>query len=88
MTSAGYRFVPEVGLPQAPAAGSVAWAPEVQTEAGIEASSSILMIAKLAPPVEAAMSYSFFGQVVDGLEALDAVQQGDIIQSITISASE
>ncbi len=85
---AGYRILPEVGLPQLPAAGSLAWAPEVQTDAGIEASGSILMIAKSAPPAEAAASYSFFGQIVGGLESLSMLQAGDLIQSITIAESE
>ena len=84
----GYRFVPEVGLPQPPAAGSMAWAPEVQGPEGIEASGSILMIARSAPPAEAGASYGFFGQVVGGLDALSTLQQGDIIRSIIVTESE
>lgn len=85
---AGYRILPEVSLPQAPAAGSIAWAPEVQTEAGLEASGSILMMAKTEPPAQAAASYSFFGRVVSGLDALSNLQQGDLIQSITVTESK
>lgn len=84
----GYRIVPEVNLPQPPVAGSIAWAPEAQTAAGIETNGSILMIAKTPPPAESAASYGFFGKVVSGLDALTQLQQGDLIQSIKITASK
>ncbi len=84
----GYRFVPEVGLPEVPGAGSLAFAPQVQTEEGIASSGSILMIARTDPPAESAAQYGFFGRIVEGLDVLDALQMGDLIESITVEVSE
>lgn len=84
----GYQFVPETGLPEAPDVGSLAFAPQVQTAEGIASSGSILMIARTPPPAESAAQYGFFGRIVDGLDLLQSLQQGDVIESITIEASE
>jgi hypothetical protein len=84
----GYQIIPETGLPITPTVGSLAYAPQVQTEEGVAASGSIMMIARTPPPPESATDYSFFGRIVEGLEALAKLQAGDVIESITITESE
>jgi cyclophilin family peptidyl-prolyl cis-trans isomerase len=85
---AGYRFVPEVNLPEAPKSGALAYAPIQPGPDGIEASSSVLFVALAPPPAEAGAQYGFFGSVVQGLDALKALTVTDTISSVTISVSE
>lgn len=84
----GYMFVPEVGLPTTPITGSIAFAPMVPSAEGIMTSGSILMIALAPPPAESATDYGFFATVVNSDEVLMALQEGDMIERITISSDE
>ena len=52
----------------------------------VEASGSQLLIAIIAPPAEASMSFSFFGQIVEeDLDVLSSLTISDTIQTITIT---
>jgi len=83
----GYAFKPETGLATDLAPGAVAYRALRQDPAdgGVEASGSQLLMAIVAPPAEAGVSYSFFGQIVEGLDVLSSLTVTDTIQTITIT---
>jgi peptidylprolyl isomerase len=88
-SDAGYTISPEVGLPDAPAAGGIAYnslAPN--PDGGVIASSSQLLIAIAPPPAEAGASYSFFAQVVEGLDILPTLTTSDTVESVTIAVGD
>jgi cyclophilin family peptidyl-prolyl cis-trans isomerase len=83
----GYAFKPETGLAADLAPGAVAYRALRQDPADgvVEASGSQLLMAIVAPPAEAGVSYSFFGQIVEGLDVLSSLTVTDTIQTITIT---
>ena len=85
VSDAGYQFDAEVGLDVTPDKGSIAYIP-IQNSASepIRSSSSQLLIALIAPPMESNASFSFFGQTVEGQDVLDLLTVEDVIDSITI----
>lgn len=87
MSDAGYDLMPEIALPTAPLTGSVAYAPKSATVDGVVTSGSLLLLALAEPPAESAAQYSFFGQVVNGLEILPTLTQSDTIDSVMIEVA-
>ncbi|GIV75294.1 MAG: hypothetical protein KatS3mg049_3850 [Caldilinea sp.] len=82
---AGYVIRPEVGLSGAPAAGAVAYRTLSQdVDGAIVASSSQLFLAIAPPPPDVNDAYSFFGQIVEGLEILATLTVSDTVESVTI----
>jgi cyclophilin family peptidyl-prolyl cis-trans isomerase len=86
-SDAGYMIPAETNLPNELQVGSVAYVPQRGGQGGMS-SSSQLLIALLAPPPEVNADFSFFGNVVQGVEVLAQLAQGDLIESVTISESE
>jgi cyclophilin family peptidyl-prolyl cis-trans isomerase len=85
-SDAGYQFDAETNLDVVPAIGSIAYIPSQATSADpILHSSSQLLIALIDPPVEANVDFSFFGQVVDGLDVLTALTTEDTVDEIVIT---
>ncbi len=85
VNDAGYQFDAELGLDVTPDKGSIAYIPIQNSPAEpIRSSSSQLLIALIAPPIESNLSFSFFGQTVEGLDVLDLLTVDDVIESITI----
>ncbi len=85
-SDAGYQFDAETNLDVIPAVGSVAYIPSQATASDpILHSSSQLLIALIDPPVEANADFSFFGQVVDGVDVLTALTAEDTIDEIVIT---
>jgi cyclophilin family peptidyl-prolyl cis-trans isomerase len=83
----GYTIVPEVSLPITPTVGAVAYRSLGQDPDGtVFASGSQLYLAVVAPPAEVNVSYSFFGQIVEGLEILPNLTISDTIESVTVVA--
>jgi cyclophilin family peptidyl-prolyl cis-trans isomerase len=82
----GYTIKPEVSLPISPTVGSVAYRSLGQDpeDASIVASGSQLYLAVLAPPADVNVSYSFFGQIVEGLDILPSLTVSDTIESVTV----
>jgi cyclophilin family peptidyl-prolyl cis-trans isomerase len=82
----GYTIKPEVSLPITPTVGSVAYRSLGQDpeDASIVASGSQLYLAVLAPPADVNVSYSFFGQIVEGLDILPSLTVSDTIESVTV----
>ena len=87
-SDAGYKFTPEVNIPVQLQAGAVAYVPYPTGPEDLRASSSQLLFALTAPPAEAGTFYSFFGQVVEGLEVLESLTAEDTIETVTIEESE
>ncbi len=82
---AGYTFKPEVSLPITPTVGAVAYRSLGQDPDGsIVASGSQLYLAIAAPPPDVNVSYSFFGQIVEGGDILPSLTVSDTITTITI----
>lgn len=86
-SDAGYMIPAETNLPVELQVGSVAYVPQRGGQGGMS-SSSQLLVALLAPPPEVGADFSFFGSVVQGVEVLAQLVQGDLIESVTISESE
>jgi cyclophilin family peptidyl-prolyl cis-trans isomerase len=81
----GYTIKPEVSLPITPTLGSVAYRSLGQDADGsIIASGSQLYLAAVAPPADVNVSYSFFGQIVEGLDILPSLTVSDTIESVTV----
>lgn len=81
----GYTFKPEVDLPTAPITGSVAYRSLTQdVDGSVIASGSQLFLAISPPPPDVSGAYSFFGQIVDGLDILSSLTLSDTIKTITI----
>ncbi len=83
----GYMFKPETGLEVDLAAGAVAYRAMRMDPAdgGVESSGSQLLLAIVPPPAEAGLNYSFFGQIVEGLDVLSSLTVTDTIQTVTIT---
>ncbi len=84
----GYTIKPETGLAIELAPGAVAYRSLGQDPADgkVEASGSQLLMAIIAPPAEAGVSFSFFGQIVEeDLDVLSSLTISDTIQTITIT---
>ncbi|MEZ4559476.1 MAG: peptidylprolyl isomerase [Caldilineaceae bacterium] len=84
-SDAGYQFQPEFNLSTAPIKGSVTYL--LPLPDSTIASSSIMLIALQDLPAETASAYSFFGQIVDGVDVLDQLTSDDVIDTITIEES-
>jgi peptidylprolyl isomerase/peptidyl-prolyl cis-trans isomerase B (cyclophilin B) len=81
----GYTIKPEVSLPITPTVGSVAYRSVGQDPDGsVVASGSQLYLAVIAPPADVNVSYSFFGQIVEGLDILPSLTVSDTIESVTV----
>jgi cyclophilin family peptidyl-prolyl cis-trans isomerase len=81
----GYTFKPEVDLPTAPITGSVAYRSLTQdVDGSVIASGSQLFLAISPPPPDVSGAYSFFGQIIDGLDILSSLTLSDTIKTITI----
>jgi cyclophilin family peptidyl-prolyl cis-trans isomerase len=81
----GYTIKPEVSLPITPTVGSVAYRSLGQDADGsIIASGSQLYLAATAPPPDVNVSYSFFGQIIEGLDILPSLTVSDTIESVTV----
>jgi cyclophilin family peptidyl-prolyl cis-trans isomerase len=81
----GYVLKPETGLPRTPEAGAVAYRTLTQDADGsIIASGSQLFLAIAPPPSDVNDVYSFFGQVVEGVDILSTLTISDTIESIII----
>jgi cyclophilin family peptidyl-prolyl cis-trans isomerase len=81
----GYTINPEAGLPITPTVGSVAYRSLNQEADGtVLASGSQLYLAIAAPPADVNVSYSFFGQIVEGVELLSSLTLSDTIGSVTV----
>jgi peptidylprolyl isomerase/peptidyl-prolyl cis-trans isomerase B (cyclophilin B) len=82
----GYTILPEVSLPITPTVGSVAYRSLGQNEDGtVIASGSQLYLAIAAPPADVNVSYSFFGQIVEGVDILSSLTVSDTIESVTVA---
>lgn len=84
---AGYQIVAERNLPVELTEGSVAFVPLGNGPDALS-SSSQLLVALFPPPQEINADFSFFGQIVEGLENLKGLVMGDIVDSVTIESSE
>ena len=83
----GYTLKPETSLDVELGPGAVAYRALRQDPADglVETSGSQLLLAIIAPPAEAGVSYSFFGQIVEGLDVLSSLTVTDTVQAITIT---
>ncbi len=85
----GYQFDAETGIEITLDKGAIAYIPMQGDPDGPPISSgSQMLIALVPPPTEAIADLSFFGQVSEGIEALEALTTDDIIESITIEMVE
>ncbi|GIV76379.1 peptidylprolyl isomerase [Litorilinea aerophila] len=89
LNDAGYKLAAEVGTDIEAGIGALTYIPyERLADGTIMSSSSQLLIALIDPPAEANNTFSFFGQVTDGLELLNELTTEDVIESITITTSD
>ncbi len=79
-SDAGYLLEAELAVPVDMAAGLLGYVPFE----GPGSSSSQLILALVAPPVEANAEFSFFGQVTAGADLLPQLTGEDLIESILI----
>lgn len=83
---AGYRIQAETEVAVTLAVGVVGYVPfQGPTPTS---SSSQLVFALVAPPVEAAANFSFFGQITTGVDLLPQLTTEDTVNTITITESE
>lgn len=82
-SDAGYMLEAETEVPVEMAVGLMGYVPFQ----GPASSSSQLILALVAPPIEANADFSFFGQVTSGAEILAQLTGDDVIESVTIEAS-
>lgn len=85
-SDAGYQFQPEFNLSNAPVKGAVTYLLPMPNST--VASSSIMLITLQDLPAETASAYSFFGQIVEGLDVLEQLTSDDAIDTMTIEVSE
>ena len=85
-SDAGYKIQAEANLSVTLAVGIVGYVP-IQA-ATPTSSSSQLVFALVTPPVEAAANFSFFGQVIGGVDLLPQLTTEDTVTSVTITESE
>ncbi len=85
---AGYFFGGEVGSTQTWDMGSLAFLPAQDPLTGeLVSISSQILIALTPPPVEANAQLSFFGQVVEGLDVLTSLANGDTIVEVKVETA-
>ncbi|MDQ3249129.1 MAG: peptidylprolyl isomerase [Chloroflexota bacterium] len=88
-SDAGYRLEPEVNLTVTLSVGVVAYVPlQPEPDQPAQSSSSQLLIALIEPPAEVNPGFSFFGQIVGGVELLPQLMMTDTIESVTVAVSE
>jgi len=80
---AGYLLSPEVNISVEMAIGLVGYVPLQSTTPS--SSSSQLILALIAPPIEANADFSFFGQITSGVDILTQLTGEDTITSIEIT---
>ncbi len=82
---AGYFFEPEVGVQAAFGPGTVAYLPARDPRTGtVLSNSSQLAILFNPPDVQTASQISAFGQVVDGIDVLQALTTDDVIERVDV----
>jgi cyclophilin family peptidyl-prolyl cis-trans isomerase len=85
----GYLFPGDLNAETEWGAGAMAYLPAQDPLTGeIVSNGSQVLIFLEAPPADAALQISFFGQVVEGLEILQSLTVADVIESVTIAVSE
>lgn len=82
---AGYLLSPEVNIPVEMAIGLVGYVPLQGTTP--TSNSSQLILALVAPPIEANADFSFFGQITSGVDILTQLTGEDTVTSIVITES-
>ncbi|MEM7534982.1 MAG: peptidylprolyl isomerase [Chloroflexota bacterium] len=85
LSDAGYQLTGEKGSDIELAIGMIAYVP---TGNGTVSSSSQLLLALIVPPPQALQDFSFFGQVVEGVDVLTALTAADTIDKIEIVEGE
>lgn len=82
---AGYLVTVETSTEISPTKGVVAYYPfQIQPGIPTVSSSSIMLFALIDVPEQALGLYSFFGQITNGMDVLDALTMEDQVVSITI----
>lgn len=85
---AGYFFAGEVGSTRTWNVGALAFLPSQDPLTGeLVSNSSQMLIALTAPPVEANAQLSFFGEVVEGLDVLNSLVNGDTIVEVKVETA-
>lgn len=85
-SDAGYIFSAETGSTRTWAVGSIAWLPAQNPVTGeVGNNGSQMLIALIAPPAEAAFQLSFFGEVVEGIDVLNSLVPGDMIEEVRVT---
>ena len=83
---AGYFFSGELSSTRAWSVGALAFLPAQDPTTGeLVSNSSQMLIALSAPPAEATAQLGFFGEVVEGIDVLNSLVNGDTIESVTIA---
>lgn len=86
---AGYFFSGEVGSTRAWAVGALAFLPSQDSQTGeLVSNSSQMLITLVAPPAEATAQLSFFGEIVEGIDVLESLVNGDTIEEVRIATAE
>jgi len=86
-SDAGYPLVAELNVSIEMAVGLVGYVPILGTEPAVS-SSSQLLLSLITPPIEVNSNYSFFGQIINGVDVLNKLEPGDTIESVNIAESE
>lgn len=85
-SDAGYIFSAETGSTRTWNVGSIAWLPAQNPVTGeVGNNGSQMLIALIAPPAEAAFQLSFFGEVVEGIDVLNSLVPGDMIEEVRVT---
>ncbi len=86
---AGYLFAGEVGSTREWGTGALAFLPAQDPLTGeLGSNASQMLIALTPPPIEANAQLSFFGEVVEGLEVLNSLENGDTIVEVRVIAAQ
>lgn len=88
LNDAGYQIQAETNLSVTLDIGSVSYIPFQLPTGELTASSSQLLIARIVPPAAANEQFSFFGQLVSGVDVLEALTVDDTIETVIITSSE
>ncbi|RLT34368.1 MAG: hypothetical protein DWI57_16695 [Chloroflexi bacterium] len=84
-SDAGYFFSAEVGSTRTWTAGALAFLPSQNPLTGeLVSNSSQMLIALVAPPAEATAQLGFFGEVVEGIDVLNSLVNGDTIVEVRV----
>ncbi len=84
---AGYRVQAETNISGTLDIGAVSYIPFQLPTGELIASSSQLLLARIVPPDAAKEQFSFFGQVVSGLDVLEALTTADTVEAVIITSS-